>query len=67
MKDMSSRSVARIRTAIPSSWSGGILFVREETFESAMLTTFDGNDYFVIAIKTGCLDITVHDGDSTYP
>jgi hypothetical protein len=51
----------------PEHLAGGILFIREETFESAMLTTFDGNDYFVIGIKTGCLDITVHDGDSTYP
>jgi hypothetical protein len=56
----------RIRTAIPSIWRGGILFIREETFEGATLTTFDGNDYFIISIKTRCLEIFVHDGDSTY-
>jgi hypothetical protein len=51
----------------PEYLAGGILFIREETFESASLTTHDGNDYFVIGIKTDCLHITVHDIDSTYP
>jgi hypothetical protein len=51
----------------PEHLAGGILFIREETFESASLTTFDGNDYFAIGINTGGLEITVHDSDSTYP
>jgi hypothetical protein len=51
----------------PEHLAGGILFIREETFESAMLTTFDGNDYFIIAITTRAADILVQDGDSTAP
>jgi hypothetical protein len=51
----------------PEHLAGGILFINEETFESATLTTFDGNDYFVISIKTRCIEILVQDGDSTYP
>jgi hypothetical protein len=51
----------------PAHLAGGILFIREETFEGATLTTFDGNDYFIISIKTRCLEIIVQDGDSTYP
>ena len=51
----------------PEHLAGGILYVNEETFESATLTTFDGNDYFAISIKTRCMEILVQDGDSTYP
>ena len=51
----------------PEHLAGGILFIREESFESATLTTFDGNDYFIICIKTRCMEIFVQDGDSTYP
>jgi hypothetical protein len=51
----------------PEHLAGGVLFVREETFESATLSTFDGNDHFSISIKTRCLEILVHDGASTYP
>jgi hypothetical protein len=51
----------------PKHLAGGVLFVREKTFESATLSTFDGNDYFSISIKTRCLEILVSDGDSTYP
>jgi hypothetical protein len=51
----------------PEHLAGGVLFIREKTFESATLSTFDGNDYFIISIKTRCLEILVHDGDSTYP
>ena len=63
----SSLSVARIRTRNPEHLAGGFLYVNEETFESATLTTFDGNDYFAISIKTRCMEILVQDGDSTYP
>jgi hypothetical protein len=51
----------------PEHLAGGILFIREETFEGATLTTFDGNDYFIISIKTRCVEIFVQDGGSTYP
>jgi hypothetical protein len=51
----------------PEHLAGGVLFIREETFESATLTTFDGNDYFILAIKTRALDILVQDGDSAAP
>jgi hypothetical protein len=51
----------------PEHVAGGVLFIREETFESATLSTFDGNDYFIISVKTRCLEILVSDGDSTYP
>lgn len=51
----------------PEYLAGGVLFIREKTFESATLSTFDGNDYFSISIKTGCLEILVSDGNSTYP
>jgi hypothetical protein len=47
--------------------AGGILFINEEAFESATRTTFDGNDYFVISIKTRWMEILVQDGNSTYP
>jgi hypothetical protein len=51
----------------PEHLAGGILFINEQAFESATLTTFDGNDYFVISIKTRCMKILVQDTDSTYP
>jgi hypothetical protein len=51
----------------PEHLAGGVLFIREKTFESATLSTFDGNDYFRISIKTRCLEILVDDGGSTYP
>lgn len=51
----------------PEHLAGGILFIREETFESATLTTFDDNDYFIVGITTRCLEIIVQDGGSTYP
>jgi hypothetical protein len=51
----------------PEHLAGGILFIREETFEGATLTTFDGNDYFIISIKARWLEIIVQDGGSTYP
>ena len=51
----------------PDYLAGGILFIREDTFESATLSTFDGNDYFIIGITTRALNIIVQDGDSTAP
>jgi hypothetical protein len=42
-------------------------FIREKTSESATVSTFDGNDYFRISIKTRCVEILVNDGGSTYP
>ena len=51
----------------PEQLAGGILFINEGTFESATLTTFDGNDYFAISIKTRCMEILVQDDASTYP
>jgi hypothetical protein len=51
----------------PKHLAGGILFVSQETFESATLTTFDGNDYFAISIKTRSVEILVQDADSTFP
>jgi hypothetical protein len=43
------------------------LFLNDRVFESAVLTTDDGNDYFSIGIKTSSLDILVNDADSTGP
>ncbi|HXO08197.1 MAG TPA: hypothetical protein VN880_09195 [Solirubrobacteraceae bacterium] len=51
----------------PEHLAGGILFINEGTFESATLTTFDGNDYFAIFIKTRCMKILVQDDASSYP
>lgn len=51
----------------PEHVAGGILFINENAFESATLTTFDDNDYFVISITTRCMQIQVQDADSTYP
>jgi hypothetical protein len=51
----------------PEHLAGGILFINEGTFESATLTTFDGNDYFIISIWTRCMEILVQDAASTYP
>jgi hypothetical protein len=36
---------------------GGILFLNDETFPSATLTTFDGNDYFILGIETTGVEI----------
>lgn len=51
----------------PSHLAGGILFLNERVFLSAKLTTFDGNDYFMISISTAAFEILVQDGDSTHP
>ncbi len=51
----------------PEHLAGGILFLNEETFERATLTTFDGNDYFAISIETRGMEILIQDGDSAYP
>jgi hypothetical protein len=51
----------------PDFLAGGILFIREATFESAKLSTFDGNDYFIIGITTRALNIIIDDGNSTAP
>lgn len=51
----------------PEHLAGGILFINERTFESATLTTFDGNDYFIISIWTCSMEILVQDAASTYP
>jgi hypothetical protein len=51
----------------PEHLAGGVLFLDEETFESASLSTFDGNDYFIIGITTRRLLILIQDSDSTAP
>jgi hypothetical protein len=51
----------------PEHPAGGVLFIREDTFEDPTLSTFDGNDYFIIAIRTRSVEIIVQDGGSTYP
>jgi hypothetical protein len=51
----------------PEHLAGGILYISEATFESAALTTFDGNDYFSISIRTGSMEILIQDADSAYP
>ncbi|HEX3804788.1 MAG TPA: hypothetical protein VHV75_18330 [Solirubrobacteraceae bacterium] len=51
----------------PEHVAGGVLFIRDKTFESATLSTFDGNDYFSISIPMRFLEILISDGDSTYP
>lgn len=51
----------------PAHLGGGVLFLNESTFERATLTTFDGNDYFIVSIKTHQLEILIQDADSTYP
>jgi hypothetical protein len=51
----------------PACLGGGVLFLREADFEGATLTTFDGNDYFIVSIKTHSLQILVQAADSTYP
>jgi len=47
--------------------AGGVLFINEDTFESATLTTFDGHDYFAISIETRWIEILIQDEDSGYP
>ncbi|MGC9221988.1 MAG: hypothetical protein ACP5H2_11675 [Solirubrobacteraceae bacterium] len=51
----------------PEHLAGGVLFLSQETFQSATLTTFDGNDYFIICIETCCTAILIQDSSSTYP
>ena len=51
----------------PEHLAGGVFFVSEKDFESAVLSTFDGNDYFSIGIDTRLVNILVNDLDSTAP
>lgn len=51
----------------PEHLAGGVLFLSQETFQNATLTTFDGNDYFIICIETRCTAILVQDSSSTSP
>ena len=46
-------------TRYPEQLAGGVLFLNEQTFQSATLTTFDGNDYFIVAIETRSTQILV--------
>jgi hypothetical protein len=46
---------------------GGLFFINEQGFESATLSTYDGNDHFAIGVTTRSVDILVQDRDSTYP
>ena len=41
----------------PEHLAGGVLFLNKRTFQSATLTTFDGNDYFSIVIETSSMQI----------
>jgi hypothetical protein len=41
----------------PEHLAGGVLFLNEQTFRSATLTTFDGNDYFILSIETRSMQI----------
>ena len=51
----------------PEHLAGGVLFLNKETFRSATLTTFDGNDYFILGIETRGLQILLQSSDSTAP
>jgi hypothetical protein len=51
----------------PEHLAGGILFLKKESFRSAKLTTFDGNDYFILGIETHSGHILVQSSDSTGP
>jgi hypothetical protein len=51
----------------PEHLAGGVLFLNKETFRSATLTTFDGNDYFILGIETRSLQILLQSSDSTAP
>jgi hypothetical protein len=51
----------------PEHVVGGVLFVSEPEFESATLTTFDGNDYFSISIRTCAVKFLIEGQDSSYP
>ena len=51
----------------PGHLAGGVLFLNKQHFEGATLSTFDGNDHFIISINMRCLQILVQDTDSTYP
>lgn len=51
----------------PTQLGGGVLFLSESTFESATLTTFDGNDYFIVSVTTRSFQLFVESADSTYP
>jgi hypothetical protein len=46
---------------------GGLFFISQQAFESATLSTYDGNDHFAIGVTTRSVDILVQDRDSTYP
>ena len=51
----------------PEHVAGGVFFLNEEAFRIAKLTTFDGNDYFVLHIETHSGHIVIQSGDSTAP
>ena len=44
-----------------------LCLINKETFRSASLTTFDGNDYFILGIETRSLQILLESNDSTAP
>jgi hypothetical protein len=51
----------------PEHLAGGVLYINEVTFENSVLTTFDGNDYFAISIRTRAMEILIQDDGSAYP
>ena len=51
----------------PDLLAGGVFFINHDDFETATLTTFDGNDYFSIGINTRFVNILISDRDSTAP
>ncbi len=47
--------------------SGGVLYLSEEEFRNATITTLEGNNYFIITIETPSLTILVQDEALGYP
>jgi hypothetical protein len=51
----------------PANLNGGHLRLSERTFRDAALTTFDGNDFFIVHITLEGLDLLLQDENSGAP
>ncbi len=53
--------------AYPDHLAGGVLYLSEDDFKEGALTTYDGNDFFSIAISTSGFEILIQDNGLGYP
>lgn len=68
------RPAPRVHPSVHAFWigdascpAGATLQLSESAFRRATLTTFDGNDFFIVRIQLGRLEILVQDQASGTP